>query len=383
MEELKTIKTADPGTVPENMSIGKEIDLHEIAAIFKKYRWLMLGVVFFVSLLTVATALLLPRVYRAEIVINPPLSKDVEQLKIFDVSSSQSSSPGQGRTSTGNYLYEIMQEDLYDKFIRFLGSKQLQHVFFKENNLFDYLKAKDDSETEVLEVFHKKFSDKIGIYDLRNQNKNDLETVTVTLDGSDEELLVEWLNKYVVYVNQYTIESIISGINTKAKLKIEGVDRQIQSLRDIEKSRRLDLVEQYKEAIQVAELLGFTNQVSISFAPYGKFAENMDVTLDPGDVPLYLRGSKALQAELNILQQRKSDDPFISGLRDLQQRLAFLSHLSVENFGVHAANIDQFAFVSGESVKPNRKLIVVIGFLFGCLLALFTALVKNWQDMNS
>ncbi|MBL4902439.1 hypothetical protein JYT85_02175 [Desulfocapsa sp. AH-315-G09] len=373
MNKLESVNAHESGTSPAHLAVANEIDLYEIIAIFKRYRWLMIGVVFFVSLATVSFALLLPKVYRAEVVITPPSIKDVEQLNIFDMETSKK------ENDFGNYFYVIQEENLYDKFIRFLSSKQLQHNFFKENNLLDYWKDEGDNEVNFLEVFHKKFSDKIAIDDLRYQNKNELETVVITLEGGDEKLIVEWLNKYVVYVDKYTIESIINGITTKAQLQIEGISRQINSLRDVEKSRRLDLIEQYKEAVLVADSLGMTDQVSISFVPYSKLAKKMDITLDPGDSPLYLRGSKALQAGLSVLQQRKNDDPFISNLRNLQQRMKYLSHLDVEKAGINAASIDQFAFVSGESVKPNRKLIIVIGFLLGCLMALFAVLIKNWQ----
>ena len=144
---------------------------------------------------------------------------------------------------------------------------------------------------------------------------------------------------------------------------------------------RKEKVEQYKEAVAIADTIGLTDQVSISLAPYEKLVEKMDLTLNPGDTPLYLRGSNALQAELKMLQQRKNDDPFIPDLRDLQQRMSFLTHLNVTASTIHAGDIDQFAFVANKPVKPKRVLIVVIGFFLGCLLAVFTALIKNWYEI--
>ncbi|MBN4063951.1 hypothetical protein JYT56_00375 [bacterium AH-315-I07] len=193
MNKLESVNAHESGTSPAHLAVANEIDLYEIIAIFKRYRWLMIGVVFFVSLATVSFALLLPKVYRAEVVITPPSIKDVEQLNIFDMETSKK------ENDFGNYFYVIQEENLYDKFIRFLSSKQLQHNFFKENNLLDYWKDEGDNEVNFLEVFHKKFSDKIAIDDLRYQNKNELETVVITLEGGDEKLIVEWLNKYVVY----------------------------------------------------------------------------------------------------------------------------------------------------------------------------------------
>jgi len=380
---LESVSVHQSRISSQMLSVENEINLCEIIEIFKKNRWLMFGIVFLVTLVTVVIVILLPKIYRAEVVINPPSITDVEQLNIFDIEGSlldiEGSLPSKRKNDSGKYFYKIQEEELYDKFIRFLSSKLVQYDFFEENNLFDYLRGGDAKEDDSREVFRKKFSNKIVVHDLRYKNKNKLETITITLEGLDEKLTVEWLNKYVVYVDHYTIKSITKGITKKAQLQFDGISRQISILRDTEKIRRSDLIEQYKEALVVADILGINDKVSISFSPYNTLFQKKDITLDPGGVPLYLRGSDALQAGLSVLQQRKNDDPFISDLRDLQQRLMFLSHLNVEKAGVHSVSIDQSAFVSGDSVKPNRKLIIVIGFMFGCLLALFAALIKNWQ----
>ena len=44
----------------------------------------------------------------------------------------------------------------------------------------------------------------------------------------------------------------------------------------------------------------------------------------------YLRGSKALEAELKNLENRGSDDPFTPGLRKLQKRAGFYKQVEAE-----------------------------------------------------
>jgi len=370
MSNSEPVNVKQSGSVVNKPAFEDEAGLFDILAFFMQYRWLMLGIVFCVTLATILIVFVLPKVYRAEVIINPPLIKDVEQLNIFDTGT-------MSQQSSGTYFFKITDVEVYDKFIRFLNSKQLQLNFFKTNNLFDYLKDEKGEDNDEFTVFQKKFTDKIKLDDLRYRNKNELETIFISLEGRDEKLIVEWLNKYVVYVDEYTIKSIVEGINKKAQLQVEGVGKQIESLRDVEKSRRLDLIEQYQEAVAVAETIGLTDQVSISLAPNDKLIEKMGFSINPGDVPLYLRGSKALRAELKILQQRKKDDPFIPDLRDLQHRMSFFENLNVTTDSIHAANVDQFAYVSNKAVKPKRMLLVVVGVFFGCLVAVFTALIKN------
>ena len=69
--------------------------------------------------------------------------------------------------------------------------------------------------------------------------------------------------------------------------------------------------------------------------------QNNQLNISKSSTPLYYRGYRALNAEINILKNRKSDDPFISGLRDLQEKLALLTSIKIETEGQHAVTVDQ------------------------------------------
>ncbi|MCY1456003.1 hypothetical protein D9M71_731900 [compost metagenome] len=87
----------------------------------------------------------------------------------------------------------------------------------------------------------------------------------------------------------------------------------------------------------------------------------------------YMRGSKALEAELKNLEERKSDDPFIVGLRNLQARYAFYKNLEIDAERVSVFRFDGPIEVSDGPVKPKRALSVaggaLIGLFFGMLIA--------------
>ena len=69
--------------------------------------------------------------------------------------------------------------------------------------------------------------------------------------------------------------------------------------------------------------------------------QNNQLNISKSSTPLYYRGYRALNAEINILKNRKSDDPFISGLRDLQEKLVLLTSIKIETEGQHAVTVDQ------------------------------------------
>jgi chain length determinant protein (polysaccharide antigen chain regulator) len=91
--------------------------------------------------------------------------------------------------------------------------------------------------------------------------------------------------------------------------------------------------------------------------------------------------------EITILKNRKSDDPFIVGLRDLQEKLALLRTLEFDKEKLRAVHIDQAAYPPKSAIKPNRRLIVslvtVVGLFSGIFLAFFIEFVQNQRKKHS
>ena len=111
------------------------------------------------------------------------------------------------------------------------------------------------------------------------------------------------------------------------------------------------------------------------------------MNISTSSTPLYYRGYKALNAEIKILKNRKSDDPFISGLRDLQENLALLRSIKIEEEGMHAVTVDQSAYPPKTPIKPNRRLIVslgtVVGLFLGIFLVFFVSFVQKQKKTHS
>jgi chain length determinant protein (polysaccharide antigen chain regulator) len=113
----------------------------------------------------------------------------------------------------------------------------------------------------------------------------------------------------------------------------------------------------------------------------------MNVDIATASTPLYYLGIEALTAEISILQNRKSDDPFISGLRDYQEQLALLSSIKISEKGMHSVTVDQAAYPAKHRIKPNRRLIVslgtVVGFFLGIFLVFFVLFLQKQKEKHS
>ena len=140
----------------------------------------------------------------------------------------------------------------------------------------------------------------------------------------------------------------------------------------------------YQEASSIASALGIKRRVDATNIIQNN-QRNPD--LASATSPLYYLGFEALIAEINVLRSRKSDDPFISGLRDLQEKLALLRSFKIEEEGQHALTVDQAAYPPKNPIKPNRRLIVslstVVGFFLGIFLVFLVSFVQKQKEIHS
>lgn len=105
-----------------------------------------------------------------------------------------------------------------------------------------------------------------------------------------------------------------------------------------------------------------------------------NISVNTASTPLYHRGTRALQAEIAVLQNRKSDDAFISGLRDLQEELSRLRSIRIEEADINTMTVDQAAYPPTSRIKPKRKQIVVLGAVLGLMLGIFAAFFISFLE---
>ena len=113
----------------------------------------------------------------------------------------------------------------------------------------------------------------------------------------------------------------------------------------------------------------------------------MNVDIATATTPLFFIGFDALDVVLDNLKLRTVDDPFIPGLRDLQEQLARLRSIKIEKESLHAVNFDQAAFTPKFPIKPNPRLIVslgtVVGLFLGISLVFFVSFIQKQKETHS
>jgi chain length determinant protein (polysaccharide antigen chain regulator) len=247
----------------------------------------------------------------------------------------------------------------FSTFKKNLNSRSLQKKFIDEYSLMDILAPNKTPETrdiEILEDFSKM---------IKTESEGDF---SVSMESDDPEFAAKLINDYVSFFDLETVRALVSDARNTIDEQIMDIEYKIASKRQMTKLRREDQVLRYQEAITIARALGIKKRVDAT-----NIIQNtqMNVDIATASTPLYYLGIEALSAEINILINRESDDPFISGLRDLQEQLALLRSIKIEEEGMHAVTVDQAAYPPKTRIKPNRRLIVSLGTVVGLFLGIF------------
>ena len=141
------------------------------------------------------------------------------------------------------------------------------------------------------------------------------------------------------------------------------------------KKRREDQIIRFREALSIAENLGLEKRVDTTNII--QTTARLDDNNPSIKTPLYYIGSNALKAEIYNLENRITDDPFISGLRDIEEQLTILKTIKITKEKFSAAKIDRKAFPPLSHIYPNRRLILLAGIALGFIAGIFLVMLLN------
>lgn len=415
-----------------------EIDLRDLIRTLIKQKKIILLVAGLVICGAVLYALLVTPVYKAKVSFLPPTKGEVAPLRIPTTSADADADADAAMK-------------IYADFEKNLNSMRLRREIFDKMNLLPIFEKNITDNTNKEAVFNE-FNTKISIEKpaIKKGETVVIPIIHLALTGKDPQLLADILNQIEHFVRDTTKQEVIDGVLEQVEFKKEQLSREINELRakaerqkqdeitrltevdQIErkkledqinalrmsaKTKRMDQIVTLTEAANVAESIGLIEKSSLldnnALQNQDRNAFYTEVTTQAQ--PLYLRGSKALRSEIKELTERSSDDPFIPGLRDLQDKLEILktnrqieallaresndpfieilrdkeSELAVLNAfkidpnRVSVATLDQAAFPPKKRESPKRSLIVALGVVGGLFLGIIAAFMVNfWQTLR-
>lgn len=330
-----------------------EINLFELVQILWKQKLLIGCVTLLVLVLAASYAILSTPMYESKTSILPPRSADIAGYNL-------------GRSEAG--LSEFTASSVYSIFTGNLRSESLRRDFFEQVYLAAEISAKESKAKDQLwESFNNMLS--VSNPDV----KNSPERFEVTVQSPDAKRAALWANAYVELVANKTRQDMADTVAIEISTRVKSTQSRIAVLRESAKDFREDRIARLSEALKVADKVGLqAPQVrAVRTSSDGELEQFVDGNL------MYMRGAKAIRAELEVLQSRKNDDPFTVGLRELENELDFLGKVSVSPIGVSVLAIDRVAGVSETPIKPKKSMILTLGAVLGGMFGMFIALIRG------
>jgi len=256
--------------------------------------------------------------------------------------------------------------DIYAVFKTNLLSGALKRTFFDETYLpaLPADKRVDTAQDKLWEEFNKTLTVKAP--DIKNTPG--YYEVTVELESPD--LAAEWANLYVDMAEEKTEQEMQQNVRNEIAARTRVIERQIDTLLITAKKRREDRIVRLREALVVAEAVGMD-------APQVVTSSDGDLTPFVDGNLMYIRGAKAIRAELAVLEKRENDDPFVNELRVLEKQLDFLEKIDVNPNDVSVFTLDSSVEIPETPVKPKKALILALGVIVGGILGVFAAFISS------
>lgn len=330
----------------ERLSGDDEIDLFELIAGIWKHKVLVVATSAIVTAAAVAYALLITPIYEAKVFVQPPSQNDISQLNF-----------GRG-SDTGLSMLSV--KDVYEIYLRNLQSESLRREFFRS---FYLPSLEADKRGGSQDALYAEFQEVLALGVAAKESPN---RYYVKVNLPDPQVAAEWAARYVEMAGDRGAAEVVKDVRADATIKANNIEQQINAARESARKLREDRIARLTEALRVAKSVGLQKPPIIS----AEVAAGMEGTLT------YMRGSEALEAEIENLRSRKSDDPYVANLRQRQEALTFYRNLQIDQGMVQIFRQDGAIQSPDKPIKPKKLVIVLVGAMLGGALGIFLGLIQ-------
>lgn len=331
-------------------SRNDEIDLVELLQALWSQKWLITLLTVLVTACAAGYAFLSKPVYEARVAVLPPALSDIAGFNL-------------GRINDFG-LKPFSIAEVYAVFTHNLQSDKARRRFFKEVYLPSLT---EDKRTDSQDRLYKRFLEELSI---KAPDKNQPDRYLVTVERHNPEQAAEWVNLYIGDVARESMQQMLENARSENEVEEHNIQQRIKSLRETAHIHREDRIIQLKESLLVATAVGLENPPVIT----GQLAQQLSAIMD-GSL-MYMRGAKALRAEIQSLEKRTSDDPFINNLRTLEERYDLYRRLQIDPKQVAIFRLDGEIETPDAPIKPKKALILALGVVVGGIHGLFIALIR-------
>lgn len=408
-----------------------EIDLGELLRKLIS-EWKVIAIVTLIgAVLSIAYALTLTPIYKVETIVSEPtvaqLGNTTEQNLVgispraaFQDTINQTSTAMVQRAAfiASDLNKRLASEDETGDYDPIRAFSRLRNNLKIEKLVYDYNELAEDQVAPLTDIrISLETAYAAEAVDLLNKlidlaDEQALENFSNDVTKSQDEKIKE-LNLQLSSLTESAIESREAKIQRMVEaneLQIAKIQQKMSTLQENAREDRQNRIIQLTEALATADRLNINEPVTWDdLRPNQRTSQ---ITNELGETtkssPLYFQGTRILSAEIERLQNRKDDRPFIGEYNQLAQQIEDLKNdpeiealrnreddtIYIETFddlkrnialtqsqptvfsGAQFSQITLEPTVPAEPIKPNRKLIVVAATVLAGFAGLFIALIR-------
>ena len=193
----------------------------------------------------------------------------------------------------------------------------------------------------------------------------------VAIQGVSPEQDAKWVTQYIALAKQKALEEILIDAKRQHQSVMRYLRDQIDSIREVANTQRLDRIQQLKEAIKVAQAVGTKG---------GTAGIITDASAVNNPSLMYLRGSAALQAELSNIENRSSSDAFAPEalkLRETESAFDFYKKIIINPNKIALFKQDGEVVVPDLPIAPHKRMILLLALFVGLISGIALALIRK------
>ena len=301
-------------------------------------------------------------VYEVTAYIYPPTLKDFSALN-------------HGRSNEKSSLLTTSSvKDVYGFFSQSLLSESTKWDFYEKS--FLPVMSSKYSANKIPQLFGKSVIVKeISTRSILTQETKP-SNYTITVRGNSPQEVATWVKDYIDLAQQRAVKALLAEDKEERAGVIRELQNKVDSIREVANNNRLDRIQQLKEAIKVAQALGMK---SSSFN-----GAMIDASALNNPSLMYLRGQNALQAELNNLNVRDSNDAFVPSkykLREQQERLDYYKKIVINPEQINLFKLDGSIEPPAYPVAMRKSLILGISLFAGLFLGFLIVIMRRFVSV--
>ncbi len=336
-----------------------EIDLFELMEKIWNRKWFVVIFTAFICFLTIIYLFFIAKpVYEATAIIMPPSADSIQSFNI-------------GREVKDLNLPSLTVNDVFSEFLKMLRMREN----IKDFAIHYYIPTlelnvnKDDSN-DIIKSFEKNISLSVSTI------KELPDAYVLKFKHESPEKAYAILDSFIQETNSKTQDSLLKRNKSEIAGLIQKIENQLNSIIKTDLEEKDAQLVRLEEALEIAKAVELINPMMV----YGE--GNLDTAIYVDRNLLYMQGTRALEAQIDALKKRTNDEAFIFTQQylNLKSNLAYYKSLNFNTDNIEVKKLSGDVDSPNTSIKPNKKLILVVVFLLSFMTSMFIILVQDTID---